>query len=757
MKLSKNFVCASYDVCTFDKHVNAPCFRKSFVADTAFDDAQITVCGLGFYELYVNGKNITKGALAPYISNPDHICYYDSYDIKEYLTEGENVIGIILGNGFFNPFGGSTWDFEKAPWIGAPRFALSLCAKCKDKTIEFEADDGFVAHDSPITFDELRMGTHYDARLELDGWYKPGFDDSGWTRVQRAETPRGEARLCGAEPIVVTQELKPVSIKKCDNGYLYDFGLNCAGVCRLSVDGECGQKIVMSHGERLKDGKFDMSNIIFENFPDTPNFKRYEHKDIYICRGKGHEMFVPPFTYHGFRYVLVEGVTEKQANENLLTYLVMNSDLKERGSFECSDETVNALQECARRADLANFYYFPTDCPQREKNGWTGDASMSSEHMMLNLTAENSLCEWMRSIRAEQRENGAVPGIVPTAGWGYAWGNGPAWDSVISNIPYYVYKYTGNAEVLYDNADLIFRYLNYITTVLNERGLVRMGLGDWNQPKRLICPGATGSEDYSSPLEFTDSAIVLDMCRKAAFMYGEIGRPLQKEFAQKLHDKLLHAIRTHLIDTENMIAAGNCQTSQALALEFDMFTEAEKPKAYENLIKIIHNDNDFINVGMIGARYIFHVLAKGGDAELALKMITREQQPSYGYQIKNGATALWEDFEGEASLNHHFFGDISAWFIRYVAGLKPNPSSRNINEVEISPCFPESISYAKAHFDAPAGRIEVFWKCDAGKILLDVTVPETMEAEIKLGAGYALENGQTRCRAVSGRYIAVKK
>ena len=762
MELSKKFVCASYEACTYEKHVNAPYFRKSFNMDGVCDSAELTICGLGFYELYVNGKNITKGALAPYISNPDDICYYDSYDVKNYLREGENVIGIMLGNGFFNPFGGTPWDFEKAPWIGAPRFALNFCAKSGDNVTEFDARSGFVSHNSPITFDEYRDGVHYDARLETDGWCEPGYDDSDWKNALWAEAPGGEAKLCTADAIVVCKEMKPVSIEKQDGGYLYDFGYNCAGVCRLSVSGTCGQKIILSHGEILKDGKFYMGNLTC--CVDLSMYDKYGHKDVYICKGAENEIFVPSFTYHGFRYVFVEGVTEEQATENLLTYLVMNSDLKERSNFECSDEMANLLQQCVRRSDLANFYYFPTDCPHREKNGWTGDASMSSEHMMLNLKAENSFAEWMCNIRKAQREDGAVPGIVPTAGWGFeregdfGW-NGPAWDSVISNVPYYVYKYTGNKQILRDNAQLIFSYLGYITTRINERGLICFGLGDWCQPKRRGDSFKTENDPktFSSPIEFTDSAIILDMCKKAAFMFDEIGMELQRDYALALHKKLLGAIREHMIDSKNSLAVGNCQTSQALALEFNIFTEEEKSKAYENLVKIIHEDGDFLNVGMIGARYIFHVLAKGGDADLAYKMITRTEQPSYGYQIMHGATALWEDFTGTGSCNHHFFGDISAWFIRYVAGIKPNPSLHDVNEAEISPCFIGTLNYAKAHYDAPAGRFDVCWKRREGKIILDVTVPEKGKAKIKLGCGYAFENGETECGAVSGSYVVVKK
>ena len=465
---------------------------------------------------------------------------------------------------------------------------------------------------------------------------------------------------------------------------------------------------------------------------------------------------MPPFTYHGFQYVLVEGIEEEQATESLLTYLVMNSDLAERGGFSCSDETANTLQLFTRRSDLANFYYFPTDCPHREKNGWTGDASMSAEHMMLNIKAETSLREWMRNIRKAQAINGSLPGIVPTSGWGFAWGNGPAWDSVCANVPYYVYKYTGDDGILFENADMIFRYLNYITTRTDERGLLAIGLGDWCQPVKQ-----EEGQDWSSPLIFTDSAIVLDMCKKASFIFERTGRNLQKEFADKLHAQLLCSIRTHLIDTQAAMAIGNCQTSQALGIEFDIFTEEEKPRAFENLVRIIHQHDDFMDVGMIGARYLFHVLSKYGQSDLAFKMITRPEWPSYGNWIARGATAMWEDFvrpeSKQNSKNHHFFGDISAWFIRYIAGVKPNPAMASIDEVEFSPCFLSALDRAKAHFDAPKGRVEAAWKRDGEKIILSVTLPEGMYGKMKLETGYCFEDGSTEKAAVCGDFVVLQK
>lgn len=356
-----NFIKATRDFCTFKHYIPAPYLRKSFELKESPTSAELLICGLGFYDLYINGERITKGALAPYISAPDDVIYYDRYEAAGKLKVGENVIGVILGNGMQNSIGGCAWAFDKARWRGAPQVALSL--KITDKsgeTVLIQSDESFKSSSSPIYFDDLRCGEYYDAKNEQSGWAQIGFDDADWCSAIKAPLPKGEPCLCEVEPVIVTGELKPVSITKQGRGYLYDFGVNCAGVCRISVSGEPGQKISLEHGENLVDGNLDLKNIQIE--PDG-----YVQKDIYICCGKGKETYIPRFTYHGFRYVFVTGITQRQATKELLSYLVMNSDLKEAGGFECSNTTANTLQTMTRRSTLANFYYFPTDCPQREK------------------------------------------------------------------------------------------------------------------------------------------------------------------------------------------------------------------------------------------------------------------------------------------------------------------------------------------------------------------------------------------------------
>ncbi len=757
---SLKFIAAGREFNTYEKHIPAPLLRKSFSLNKKPEAADILVSGLGFYRLFVNGKEITKGYLAPYISNSDDYVYFDKYEVADLLDEGENVIAAILGNGMQNCPGGAVWDFHLAKFRSAPKLALRF----NSDEICFDANESWKCADSPIFFDDLRSGCFYDANKEIDGWNEKGFDDSTWKNAVFAEMPRGEFKLCEAEPIRVQREIKPVKISENTlkfyksgfdrrtsdldgsqvffgldyqtfegdtEGWLYDFGVDTAGAYRLKIKGEKGQRVIIQAIEFLNaDGTAYCGN--FGTFYPTG----YAQRDVYILKGEGEEEFIPSFTYKGCRYYHISGITPEQATPELITYLEMNSDFADRGGFECSDKMVNTLQEMCVRSAKSNFYYFPNDCPHREKNGWTGDASYSAEYMLMNFAAEKSFEEWMRNICKAVDKNGALPGVVPTAGWGYHWGNGPAWDRVIVYLPYYTYLYRQDKKIIEESAHAIMRYLDYLTKKRNENGLYEFGLGDW-------CPPGRGGDHYVAPLELTDSIMAMSICEKAEYLFKEIGLELQAGFAKAIYDETRKNLREQYIDFATMTAGGSCQTSQAMCIFYDVFETAEKPEAFKRLLEFIEEKDGHWDTGYLGNRVIFHVLAQFGRADLALNMIIRPDFPSYAYPVlKFGATSLWEHYHDheQSSLNHHFFGDISSFFIKHLAGLQINPQRRNSNEFLIKPCFVDALDYAKAHYDAPVGRIETGWKKENGKIILTLSAPEGASGKIILPQGYEFES-----------------
>ena len=738
MEFPRQFICASKEYTTYHHFIPAPYFRKTFAAGAA--DGRLRVTGLGFYRVWINGTEITKGLLAPYISNPDDIVYYDDYDLSPYLRpNAENVLGFQLGNGMLNAPGGATWDFEKAPFRAAPK--LSFLLEVGETRIE--SDSSVRTAPSPLYFDDLRAGVRYDARREIEGWNLPTYDDSGWAKALLCDAPRGECRVCTADPVRPTQELRAVSIRpgrlrdytprddveKVDvaedaedsrEGYLYDFGQNNAGILRLRIRGRAGQRIVLQFGELLTEGELDYNNILF--YPDG-----FSQRDVYTCKGAD-EVFEPPFTYHGFRYCLVTGIDDAQATPELLTYLVCSSAGKS-GSFACSDETANTLYAMCDASDRSNFYYFPTDCPHREKIGWTGDAALSAEHMIMTMDIGTSCKEWLRNIRASQRENGELPGMVPCCDWPYQWGDGPVWDAALICIAYYTYKYTGDREILSENAGAILKYLRFVAGRRNDNGLIDYGLGDW-------CPiGGT----VKATTAFTNSVALLAFAKMAAFIFNVLGQTEETAFARQLYAELRAAVRAHLIDKDTCIADTGCQTSQAMALYYGVFDEAEKANATAYLIGKIHENGDFLDTGILGARVIFHVLSEAGESNLAWKMITRKDFPSYGALIGFGETTLPEFFrrpgEGIYSHNHHMYGDIKNWFISAVAGLRYNPDGTDHRHVLVKPALVSALSFAEASAASPFGEIFVRWERTDGGAELHVRTPKGMTAEILLPDG----------------------
>lgn len=718
---SKKFIQRTTEYTTFEKSVPAPYFRKRFFLANLPKSAQITVCGLGFYELYLNGENITKGRFAPYISNPDDVLYYDRYEVAKKLHAGENVIALVLGNGFLNNPGGYVMGFDKASYRDAPKVALSFEA---DGRLVFEADESFKTAPSPVLFDDYRMGEVYDARKEIDRWNQIGFDDSSWQPALSAVCPKGEARLAAVEPILMLAEYPPEEILESGNGYIYRFPYNIAGVCRLRVAASAGQKITLVYGEYCKDGKLETLNICF----DESCFKRF-HRDEYICK-EGTQEYTPQFTFHGFQYVYVEGITKEQATRDLLTALFLHSDLKSAGEFVCSDETVNRIQENTRRSTLSNFYYFPMDCPQREKNGWTGDAALSAEQMMLNFAAENSLREWLFNICTAQKESGELPGIVPTSGWGFEWGNGPAWDTAIVQLPYYIYRYTGERAVLEENFPAIYRYFEYFQTKADEDGLYAYGLGDWSQPAHNV--GL-----YDTDVHITDTLTLLDFCNKAERIAAVLCKKKEQKEFSVMRKKIKSDFRKAFVEGGKIKNKFATQTAVAMAIGYGAIEKEELPFAKEQLLALIHAKDDHFDTGVLGVRTLFDVLSDLGESDLALKLITQTSFPAYGYHIERGATTLWECFyelkedklEVKAgwninSLNHHFWGSVSGWFFRKIGGIELNPDLISPKTVVIDPVFPKGIDWARASRRVSEGDIKVEWKRVNGKIDLKVNAPQ---------------------------------
>ena len=749
MLFSQKFISFSRKTCTLSDWVAAPYMRRDFVITELPQKAELTVCALGFYEVYVNGKRITKGHLSPYIVNPNQVLPYDTYDVSALLQKGENVVAFLLGNGMQNAFGGFIWNFDKTSFLSAPKLAFALELINGDEKTVLEADENeMLCHPSPVVFDDLRYGEKYDANKEVKDWNLPGCDLSEWTHPIHRSTNSGTPILCDNRPIVATGELKAISITPVDGGYLYDFGVNIVGLTRLSIKGEKGQHIVVDHSELVEDGKISFTSIMFDR-PHLAHINPYVQRTEYTCRGGEVEEYTPYFTYYGFRYAFVTGIEPHQATKDLLTCVVMNTALGDRGDFSCSNESLNKLQQMTRRSTLGNFQHFPNDCPHREKNGWTADAALSAEQTLLNFEPEDNYLMWEKCIVRAMNEEGALPGIVPTGGWGFHWGNGPAWDSVLIYLPYFTAVLRDDLRVAEEAKEAMVRYFRYLTTRLDENGLLEIGLGDW-------CPA---NPNYETPLIFTDSIISYDLARKAAYLYERMAMPSEAEYCRKFATDMRAAIRKHLLeDAEAMRFISGRQSVQAMAIFYGLCdSEEEKENALSVLLEEIHKQDDHMAVGVLGGRVIFRVLCDYGYEDLAIKMITRPDAPSYGVMIADGLTTLAENVrEPYGSRNHHFWGDISALMIEYFAGIRPNPDLQNAKNIDIRPLFSTGMQHAKAYYTAPSGRVEVKWEREGEHVKMELLYPTKACGFVWAPHGYAV-NGQEKVSAASGTFVFSKR
>lgn len=775
--LSDIFVSAGKELNTFKKPVAAPYVRKAFSAKGG--KATLTVTCSGFYRAFFNGKEITRSILAPYITNPDLFLFYDRYELD--LAEGENVVGFILGNGLSNSLDYNVWQFENAAWRSAPKLAFAV--EGKDLLVEA---DGSKTHPSHVVFDDFHGGEWIDRRKEIPDFSSPEYDDSDWKEVLSVQSPKGEKILSSVPPIVSVKEIKPVSIKKIGGGHAYDFGVITAGNMRLKLKAPtAGQEIKYVHTEVTKDGIPNIKTLVCGRMNTNQTYK-------YVARGDEEEVYEPYFSFVGCRYLFVEGLRDDQATEDAFTFVVQHGECKEWGNFSCSDEVANKIEEIIKNSDMSNLFYFPTDCPQREKNGWTGDASMSAEHMLANFDITRQLTAWEKLIVKTQRADGALPGIVPTDKWGYLWGNGPVWDSVMFTLPYELYRITGDKKLIEYSAEAMLKYLRYAQKKLNPEGLADFGLSDWVQPH------CTASGHYAIR-KVANTLNLIETTQKAKKMFDVIGDEEKSAFAEEMKNALVASFRKRCFNPRTGVVKGNTQTTQAYPIYLGILTPEEEEKALHVLLGCIKRDEGTLNAGMLGVRYLFHALSKMGKGDLAYELITQNKHPSYGYMIANGATSLWEDFakvatkengdlvrieerqklsqmptlavkirmlpealhfrggkEGRVwSLNHHFLGDVSNWFKRCVVGICVNDGFTDPTHVDVKPDFIDKLTFAEATRETPFGKITVRWERQGKDVMLDVATKGKVRGMIALPEGYSFEDGATKKEIDSGKYLCL--
>lgn len=702
----------------------APLFRKAFELSKPVRSARAYVACGGLFELHINGRRIGDHMLDPAYTRFDRRTLYVTHDITDALRQGGNAVGVVLGNGWYNHQSTAVWYFDRAPWRNRPTFCADIRITYEDGSTELvSTGKDWKTTTGAIVFNSIYTAEHQDARRAPGRWSEPGYADSAWKKVVFRAAPSERIVAQAMHPIRKVEEVAAASVRRfSDTLYVFDIGRNLSGITELSVRGRRGTVVRVKHGERLRaDGRVDLSNIDVHYRPKDGSDPF--QTDIYTLAGEGEEVFSPHFNYKGFQYVEVSSSEPIQLGKDDLKAWFLHSDVPPVGRIASSNPTLDAIWRATNASYLSNLFGYPTDCPQREKNGWTGDAHIASETGLYNFDGITVYEKWMADHRDEQQPNGVLPAIIPTGGWGYEWANGPDWTSTIAIIPWNLYLFYGDRRALSDSYENMRRYVDRITAV-SPGGTTTWGLGDWVPVKS------------KSPVELTSTAYyyldALIVSKSAALL----GRKSDAESYRKLAERIRDAFNAKFFHADRGLYGSGLQTELSVPLHFGLVPPAHRQAVADNLARRVIADGKHIDVGLLGTKSLLNALSENGHADLAYEVALQESFPSWGWWIRNGATTLYEnwpiDAKSDISMNHIMFGEIGAWFWKALAGIRPMEDDPGFATVRVEPHFVKGLERFEAEHRSVRGTIRSAWERRADGVHFTLHLPPNTRASIRL-------------------------
>lgn len=689
-------------------------FRKEFRVEKPVRKATLYVSALGIADPYLNGSQVTEEFFAPGWTDYRKRVYYNTYDVTNLIRQGDNAIGAVLGAGWYA--GAIGWKSERFHFGRDPKLWMQLEIEALDGERQIiVTDETWKMTFGPHLEGEFLAGETYDARLEIPGWCEPGRDTSGWQSVKVAPEVTAKLEAQRGVPILVTGELKPKALSQPRPGvYVFDLGQNFAGVARLRVKGPRGATVRLRFAEVL-----NPDGTIY-----TANLRSARATDTYVLKGEGEEVWVPRFTFHGFRYVEMTGYPGEPPLD-AVTGLAINSDIPLVGSFRCSSEMVNQLYSNIVWTQRANFISVPTDCPQRdERLGWTGDAQVFIRAATYNADVAAFFTKWLVDLEDAQGPEGDFPDVAPRV---VALGGGTAaWADAGVICPWTIYWVYHDRRVLEEHFDAMERWIAYCQA--HSQNLLRpaQGYGDWlsinaDTPKDVL---ATAYFAYSTYLT-AECARALGLTEKAAY-----------------YDDLFHRIRAAFqkayIAPDGRIK-GNTQTCYALALYFNLLPDELRGKAVEYLVEDIRAREWHLSTGFVGTAALMPVLSENGQTPLAYRLLLKETFPSWGFSIKHGATTIWERWDGWTpekgfqdpgmnSFAHYAFGAVGRWMFQYVAGI--DTDGPGFRQLVLKPHVADGLDWVEARYGSICGEIVSHWRKDGAQWRWQVLVPANTRARL---------------------------
>ena len=730
-----------------------PLLRKSFHLSKAVRQATAYITAHGMYEACINGKRVGDDYLTPGWTSYNKRLEYQAFDVTSMLQAGSNVIGAMLGNGWYRGY--LAWGGNKDVWGKNLALLLQLDITYADGTQENIVSDGsWKSSTGNILYSEIYNGETNDARNEKKGWCSAEFSDADWHVVNVKTYDKSVLVATQNEPVRKHERFKPVRVFTTPKGeQLIDFGQNLVGMVELKVKGNAGDKIVISHAEVLdKEGNFY-----------TDNLRAAKEQDTYILSGSGEEKFEPHFTFQGFRYIKVEGFPGKLDPDDF-TAVAMYSDMQPTGTFSCSNPLINQLQHNIQWGQKGNFLDVPTDCPQRdERLGWTGDAQVFSRTATFNMNVDNFFAKWLKDVAADQFSSGSVPFVIPNV-LGPQAGGSTGWADVSTIIPWNIYLAYGDVRVLENQYESMKRWVDFMTSKSkNDLWNAGFHFGDWlfYRPEDDNDGRSAVTDKYLiAQCFYAHSTQLLTNAAKVLHKDGDAAK--YSELLQKIKDAFLKEYMT-----PNGRLVSGTQTAYVLALNFDMLPESLREQAARRLADNVKDYDDHLTTGFLGTPYLCHVLSRFGYTDVAYKLLLQPTYPSWLYPVKMGATTIWERWDGIKpdstfetpgmnSFNHYSYGAIGDWMYRTVAGIDTYADSPGYKHIRIMPHPGGDFDYANAELKTYYGVIKSAWKKQGNEMVYDIEIPCNTHASVFIPATNSAAVKENNLVLDAGRDVQAK-
>ena len=719
----------------------SPLLRKEFAPGKSVQSATAFITAHGMYEAYINGRRVGDAYLTPGWTVYPKRLQYQTYDVTNLLSSGKNAIAVTLGSGWYRGFIGFS---NSRNFYGKDISLLfQLNINYSDGTTETIISDGsWKSSTGEIRSSEIYLGEVIDARQKKDGWMQAGYNDNEWSGVKLAEFSKANLVATYNEPVKKHELFRPVKFITTPRGEkVIDFGQNLVGWPIIKLSGKAGDTITISHVEVLdKKGNFY-----------TENLRAATSVDKYVLKGGGAETFEPHFTFHGFRYIRIEGLKGEIDTANF-SAVALYSDMKPTGSFTSSHQLINQLQHNIQWGQKGNFVDIPTDCPQRdERLGWTGDAQVFARTAAYNMNVNSFFAKWLKDVAADQQPNGSVPFVIPNV-LGPGAGASTGWADAATIIPWNMYQVYGDKRILEDQYPSMKAWVDYMKNQSkNDLWNTGFHFGDWlsfMQDNDLMGRSAITDKYLIAQCFWAHSTQLLINTAKV------LGKNEDAEQYTAQLKKIKDAFLKEYVTSTGRLVSGT-QTAYVLALNFDMLPDSMRAATADRLAQNITNYGNHLTTGFLGTPYLCHVLSRFGKTDVAYQLLLRENYPSWLYPVKMGATTIWERWNGIRpdstfepasmnSFNHYAYGAIGDWMYRVVAGLNTDDDKPGYKHIIIKPTPGGNFTNVAADLQTYYGKVSSGWKLEGENATYSIEIPANTRATIYIpsGSGIVTEGGK---------------